>query len=92
MKKILVLGAGLSASTMIKYFLDHAEENNWKLRLGDISLELAKQKIGGHPQGEAFVFDVNDQDQCIKEIENCDVVVSLLPALSLIHILTSDIQ
>ncbi|MBI9034635.1 MAG: saccharopine dehydrogenase NADP-binding domain-containing protein [Bacteroidales bacterium] len=80
MKKILVLGAGLSASTLIQYFLDHAEENNWKLRLGDLSLENAEKKISNHPHGEAFVFDVNDLDQCAKEIKTADVVVSLLPA------------
>ena len=46
MRKILVLGAGMSASTLIKYLLDSATNQNWFVRLGDYDLELAKSKIG----------------------------------------------
>jgi len=80
MKKILILGAGLSSSSMIKYLLDHSKENNWKVKVGDMSLELAKRKIGGHENGEAFQFDVFNEAQRIEEIKNADYVVSMLPA------------
>ena len=80
MKKILILGAGLSSSSMIKYLLDHSKENNWKVKVGDMSLELAKRKIGGHENGEAFQFDVFNEVQRIEEIKNADYVVSMLPA------------
>jgi len=80
MKKILILGAGLSSSSMIKYLLDHSKENNWKVKVGDMSLDLAKRKIGGHENGEAFQFDVFNEVQRIEEIKNADYVVSMLPA------------
>lgn len=80
MKKILILGAGLSASSMIKYLLDHAEEHDWTVRVGDISEETAKQKIAGHKRGEAFAFDVFNEEQKQAEIKTADVVISLLPA------------
>jgi len=80
MKKVLILGAGLSASSLIKYMLDHSTEYNWKIKLGDVSLEIAKQKIAGHSNGEAFVFDVNNQNQVNSEIKASDIVVSMLPA------------
>jgi saccharopine dehydrogenase (NAD+, L-glutamate forming) len=79
MQIILVLGAGLSSTTLIKYFLDHWE-NRWKVRVGDIKLENARDKIGNHPGGEAFIFDVYNNDQRREEIEKASIVISLLPA------------
>ena len=47
MKKILILGAGLSASSLIRYLLNHAEENSWKLTIVDKDVTLIKEKING---------------------------------------------
>lgn len=57
MQKILILGAGLSASSLIKYLLDHSEQYDWKIRIGDLSVETAERKIDGHANGTAFKFD-----------------------------------
>lgn len=80
MKKILILGAGLSASSLIKYLLDHSTEYDWRLRIGDLSEEIARKKINGHPNGEAFHFDVANEEQCNTEVAKADIVVSMLPA------------
>ncbi len=80
MKKILILGAGLSSSSLIKYLLDHSNENNWKIRVGDVSLDIATKKIENHENGEAIKFDVFDEQQRNEEIENTDIVISMLPA------------
>lgn len=80
MKRILVLGAGLSASTMIKYFLDHSQENDWLLEVGDINEDIAKAKVAGHPRSSTFAFDINNKEVLLEKIENADVVVSFLPA------------
>jgi saccharopine dehydrogenase (NADP+, L-glutamate forming) len=80
MKKILILGAGLSSSSLIKYLLDNSTEHNWKVRVGDMSLEIAKSKINNHENGEAIEFDVFNEQQRIEEIQNADVVISMLPA------------
>ena len=85
MKKVLILGAGLSTSSLIKYMIDHSEEYDWGIKLGDISLELCEKKIAGHKNGEAFVFDVTNQKQVDLEVKNADIVISMLPA-SLHHI------
>jgi len=79
MKKILVLGAGLSSTTLIKYLLDHSE-NRWTVRVGDIKPEIAQDKIQGHPKGEAFAFDVYNVNQRNEEIRRAHIVISLLPA------------
>ena len=80
MKNILVIGAGLSASSLIRYLLENSEEQGWKVNIGDISEELAKSKVNGHPNGNAFKFDVNDEKQRTEWIKNSDIVVSMLPA------------
>jgi saccharopine dehydrogenase-like NADP-dependent oxidoreductase len=92
MKNILVLGAGLSATTMIKYLLEQSTEHNWKLRIGDQFEELVKQKIKNHPNGEAFVFDVGNATQLNTEVANADVVISFLPARFHIQVAESCIQ
>ena len=35
MKHILLLGAGLSTTSLINYLLKHAESENWFVRIGD---------------------------------------------------------
>jgi len=78
MQTILILGAGLSSTTLIKYFLDHSG-NRWKVRVGDINLKNALDKVMAHPNGEAFSFDVKNVDQRREEIEGAHIVISLLP-------------
>jgi saccharopine dehydrogenase-like NADP-dependent oxidoreductase len=80
MKKILLLGAGLSATTMIKYLLAEAAKNNWMLRIGDICADTVERKINKHPNGEAFCFNVSDETLLNIEVEKADVVISFLPA------------
>ena len=80
MKKILILGAGLSSSSLIKYLLDNSKIYNWKVKVGDMSKEVAEKKIENHPNGEAFSFNVNNKEQCESEIQLADVVISMLPA------------
>lgn len=80
MQKILILGAGLSASSLIKYLLEYSEKYDWKIRIGDLSVETAERKIEGHDNGEAFRFDVSNKEQCYDEVAKADIVVSMLPA------------
>ena len=80
MKKILVFGAGLSASSLIKYLLDNSTKYDWKVKIGDISEEIAKSKINGHQNGEGFAFDVNNIEQLENLVSDADIVVSMLPA------------
>ncbi len=79
MQTILVLGAGLSSTALIRYFLEKSEDR-WVVRVGDIRPELAQEKIGGHRNGRAFQFDVHNPEQRRLEIMQADIVISLLPA------------
>ena len=44
MKTILVIGAGRSAATMIKYLLDNAENQDWMVHVVDTDISSAKEK------------------------------------------------
>ena len=80
MKKILVIGAGRSAVTLIKYLLDNSSANNWLVTVADFSIELADLAVGNHNNGKAIFFNVTDKKQRESEIENADIVISMLPA------------
>jgi saccharopine dehydrogenase-like NADP-dependent oxidoreductase len=80
MKTILIIGAGLSSSTLIKYLLDHSEEYDWQVRIADKSEQTAKQKTEGHPRATAIAFDIFNEQQANEEIKQSDIVVSMLPA------------
>jgi len=79
MKKILVIGAGLSSSYLIKYLLANAKKENWQVTIADQSIDLAKQKTGKSKQGIALAFNINNQNEREEAIKNADLVVSLLP-------------
>jgi len=80
MKKVLILGAGLSTISLIKYLLKNAEQNDWQVIVGDISEKTALSKINGHARGRAIVFDIYDEQASEQQIAEADVVISMLPA------------
>ncbi|HNP18222.1 MAG TPA: saccharopine dehydrogenase C-terminal domain-containing protein [Fulvivirga sp.] len=80
MKKILVLGAGRSATSLIDYLINECNEHHWQMRVGDYSLELAQEKCANHQHVEAFQFDVLNESQRVEEIKKADIVISMLPA------------
>jgi saccharopine dehydrogenase-like NADP-dependent oxidoreductase len=86
MKKILVLGAGRSSADLIKYLLQHATAEQWRVRVGDLDLAHAQQKINNHSSGEAFQINGGDQAQLQKEVEQADMVISMLPAFMHIEV------
>ena len=80
MKRILLFGAGLSASTLIKYLLDHSYAESWHLVVVDQDLELILAKLGGHPNATAHAFNALDSQQRLPYIAQADLVISMLPA------------
>ena len=80
MKKILVLGAGKSATTLITYLLGNAKQHGWHITVGDFHIETAIQKIGGHECGTAIFFDVKNAELRAKCVQEHDIVASVLPA------------
>ena len=78
MRQILVLGAGKSASFLIKQLLEDAEREDWFVTVGDLNEDLATQDVGNHARGEAVRFDVNDAGTRSTRIGHADVVIIFL--------------
>ncbi len=80
MKKILILGAGLSTYSLIDYLLVNAAEYDWHITVADINEETARSKVNGHKYGSAKIFDIADDTESWRTIAEADVVISMLPA------------
>ena len=79
MKKILLFGAGKSATILIDYLIESAEKENWHVTVVDADLHLAESKIGGSSYGSPLSFDIKNDGQRKKNIRQSDIVISLLP-------------
>ena len=80
MRTILIIGAGRSASSLIRYLLAHSQQENLHLILADLSLELAQKKTNNHPNATAIALDIFDENQRKNAIQKVDLVISMLPA------------
>ncbi len=80
MKNILVIGAGLSASSMLRYFTQNAEKENWYIKVCDRDGDLAQSKVAGSKFAEGFALDALDPEKRAPLIEWADLVISMLPA------------
>ena len=80
MRNILVIGAGRSASSLIKYLLDKSEKENLHITIADLSVALAQKKTNNHPNARAIAFDILNAEQRKEEIQKAAIVVSMLPA------------
>ncbi|MBO9619383.1 MAG: saccharopine dehydrogenase NADP-binding domain-containing protein [Niabella sp.] len=79
MKKILLFGAGKSATVLIHYLLAHAATEQWTLTLADINPELAQSKLNNHPAGTAVGIDLSDTAKRQALIKEAAIVISMLP-------------
>ncbi|WP_210463765.1 saccharopine dehydrogenase family protein [Rufibacter roseolus] len=81
MNKILLLGAGRSATVLIQYLLSNAQIQGWQVAIGDVSIDHLGPFLQEYPQTRTFLFNVQDDAQRKAEIGAADVVISMLPAL-----------
>lgn len=80
MKKILLIGAGRSTGSLIKYLADNALTNNWEITIADRNFEFVEPKIAELPFITTTMFDVNNQEQRELLIKSSTIVISMLPA------------
>jgi saccharopine dehydrogenase (NADP+, L-glutamate forming) len=79
MKRILILGAGRSATCLIDYLISHSDEKNYKITIADTSIELIESKTDKHPNTFAVELDANSSLQREQLVEQSDLVISMLP-------------
>ena len=80
MRNILIIGAGRSSSSLIKYLLDKSTQENLQITIGDVSVENAKAIINNHKNATTVQLDVFNTEQRVDAIKKADIVISMLPA------------
>src|SRR5690606_935801 len=81
MRTILILGAGRSASALVRYLVEHAREQQWRITVADQRTGPVEALIGdGHEVARALVLDATDAEARAAAIARHDLVISMLPA------------
>ena len=80
MKNILIIGAGKSSASLIKYLLEKANSAQLFLTIGDLSTQYADELIDHNEHATTVIFDVFNEEQRQKMIQKADIVISMLPA------------
>lgn len=80
MRKILIVGAGRSASALVRYLLQKSIEQNLRVIIADVNIENATRLAGGHENASVIELDIFDADGRMKAVEEADIVISMLPA------------
>lgn len=79
MKKILIFGAGKSATELINYIGLNSSKENWLFTVADAQLDIASKKVNPYPNGKAIAMDITQAEQRNVAIQEADIVISLLP-------------
>lgn len=87
MKKILLFGAGKSATVLIDYLIAQSEKESWFITVADADLQIAALKVGNTANAKAVSFDVVNEAERREYITDADIVISLLPPA--LHILVA---
>ena len=80
MRNILIIGAGRSATCLIRYLLDKSSSEKLFITIGDISLGAAQKFTKNHTNAKGILLDVFNKEEREKAVKNCDMVISMLPA------------
>lgn len=80
MRSVLIIGAGRSASSLIRYLLSKSETENLHLVVADLSLALAEKKTQKHPNATPIALDIFNTQERRAAIEKASIVISMLPA------------
>lgn len=80
MRNILIIGAGRSATALIKYLLDKSKSEDLFITIGDLTEESAQKYIAGHSNAKGIMLDVFNAEQRSASIKSADLVISMLPA------------
>jgi saccharopine dehydrogenase-like NADP-dependent oxidoreductase len=60
LKKILLFGAGKSATVLIDYLLKESVAGNWQITVADSNKQLIEEKTKQHPNSITEALDIND--------------------------------
>jgi saccharopine dehydrogenase-like NADP-dependent oxidoreductase len=79
MKRILLFGAGKSATSLIRYLIDVSAGRDCQLVVAESNLALAESKIAGSTHARDVCLDVAHEEARDALVATADIVISLLP-------------
>ncbi|MBF9237541.1 saccharopine dehydrogenase NADP-binding domain-containing protein [Hymenobacter sp. BT683] len=80
--RLLLLGAGRSASSLIQYLLRHAPAENWFMTVADANAAHLAPVLAAHSEyARAVPFDLENETLLEQLVTEADVVISMLPAM-----------
>lgn len=89
MRSILILGAGRSASSLIRYLIQHAASQQWHITVADKDPSHASMLVAEGPAvATGFALDATDGAARAALIAKHDLVISMLPAFMHMDVLT----
>ena len=80
MRNILIIGAGRSTTSLIRYLIEKSSSENLHITIGDISLESAQKLTKNHLNAKGILLDVFNEKQREEAVKAADIVISMLPA------------
>ncbi len=80
MHTILIIGAGKSTSSLIRYLSEKSTPQNLHLIVADKSKAIAQKMLENSDSAEAMELDIFNVEARKKAIINADIVISMLPA------------
>ncbi len=78
-KKILLIGAGRSASYLINYLLTNAKAESWEVKIADLHFTESIRNMTSE-KAELVELDIKDQENRRELVNWSDLVISMLPA------------
>lgn len=89
MRSLLILGAGRSASSLIRYLIQHAADQQWRITVADKDPSHAAMLVAEGPSvATGFALDATDGTARAALIAKHDLVISMLPAFMHMDVLT----
>ena len=79
MTKILLFGAGKSATCLIRYLIRETASRGWELVVAESNLSLAQSKVGTAFHAKAVAIQVENEPERDALINDAAIVISLLP-------------
>ncbi|TKD65400.1 saccharopine dehydrogenase family protein [Flavobacterium sp. ASW18X] len=85
--KILVLGTGKSTSYLLDYLLAKASTEQLLITIADLHPDKLPKHVKNHQHAITVTLDIKDADKRLKLIQDCTIVISMLPAF--LHIIVA---
>lgn len=80
MRNILLIGAGRSSASLIKYLLDKSYDENLQLTIADRTLENIQEEMLEHENANFLSLDIFNEKERQQAIKDAAIVISMLPA------------